>query len=85
MDVFEILAELDRREEQIKIKLKKIIEANLNPSPGERIQKAKLLLKLIHEFKEHVDADEFILAGMKLRDLEFEGLMILEKKPPILK
>lgn len=79
MNVFEILAELDRREEQIGIKLDKIIEANLNPFPGERIQKAKLLLKLIYEFRNHVQADEFILAGMKLRDLEIEGLMILPK------
>ncbi|AFL84710.1 hypothetical protein Belba_2143 [Belliella baltica DSM 15883] len=77
MDVFEILTELDRREEQIEIKLKKIIEANLNPFPGDRIHKAKLLLKLIYEFKKHIQADEFILAGMKLRDLEIEGLMIL--------
>ena len=50
---------------------------NLNPFPGERIQKAKLLLKLIYEFKKHIQADEFIQAGMKLRDLEIEGLKIL--------
>lgn len=84
-DVFEILAELERREEQIEVKLKKIIQANLNPFPGDRIQKAKLLLKLIYEFKKHIQEDEFILAGMKLRDLEIEGLMILVEKPPSLK
>ncbi|SIS50124.1 hypothetical protein [Belliella pelovolcani] len=85
MDVFEILAELERREEQIEIKLKKILQANLNPFPGDRIQKAKLLLKLIYEFKKHIQADEFIQAGMKMRDLEIEGLMILVEKSPSLK
>ncbi|MCH7402242.1 hypothetical protein ACFOUP_18450 [Belliella kenyensis] len=83
MDVFEILSALDRREEQIEIKLKKIIEANLNPFPMDRIHKAKLLLKLIYEFKKHVEADEFILAGMKLRDLEIEGLKILSLHDPV--
>ncbi|MCH7411763.1 hypothetical protein MM239_20420 [Belliella sp. DSM 111904] len=85
MGVFEILAELDRREVQIEIKLKKILEANLTPFPGDRIHKAKMLLKLIYEFKKHIQADEFFQAGMKLRDLEIEGLMILEEKPPSLR
>lgn len=80
MDVFEILAELDRRKEQIENKLKVLVEANLNPFPMDRIQKAKLLLKLIYEFRKHIQADEFILAGMKLRDLEIEGLIINQKK-----
>lgn len=83
MDIFEILAELDTREEQIEIKLKKIIESNLSPFPSERIQKGKLLLKLIYEFKKHVEADEFIQAGMKLRDLEIEGLKILPQHYPV--
>lgn len=83
MDVFEILAELERREDQVEIKLDKIIKANFNPFPIERIQKAKLLLKLIYEFKKHVEADEFTQAGMKLRDLEIEGLIILAEKPPL--
>lgn len=77
MDVFEILAELDRREQQIEEKLKRITNANLDPFPFERIHTAKLLLKLIFEFREHIKADEFIQAGMKLRDLEIEGLKIL--------
>lgn len=85
MDVFEILAELDRREEQIEIKLKKIIDDNLNPFPVERIEKAKLLPKLIYEFRKHIEADEFIQAEMKLRDLEIEGLTILEEKSPSLR
>ncbi|WP_373523486.1 hypothetical protein [Aquiflexum sp.] len=77
MDVFEIIAELEKRERQIEEKLHKITSANLNPFPMDRIQKGKLLLKLIFEFKKHVETDEFILAGMKLRDLEIEGLKVL--------
>lgn len=80
MDVFEILSELDRREQQIEEKLNRITNANLNPFPFERIQKAKLLLKLIFEFKESVKSDEFIIAGMKLRDLELEGLYVLSER-----
>ncbi|WP_228779827.1 hypothetical protein [Aquiflexum lacus] len=77
MDVFEILAKLEQKEASIGEKLHKLTTANLNPFPMERIKKGKLLLKLIYEFKKHVEADEFILAGMKLRDLEMEGLRVL--------
>ncbi len=80
MDVFDILAELEKREAQIEEKLKKILEANLDPFPSDRIQKGKLLLKLIYEFKKHVESDDFIQAGMKLRDLEIEGLKVLPDK-----
>ncbi len=65
MDVFEIIAELEQRERQIEEKLHKITSVNLHPFPMDRIQKGKLLLKLIYEFKKHVEADEFILAGTK--------------------
>lgn len=79
MDVFEILAVLDRKEEQIEQKLQKILSANMDPFPFERIQKAKTLLRLIYEFRNHLKADEMIEAGMRLRDLELEGLEILTK------
>lgn len=79
MDVFEILAVLDRREKQIEQKLQKILAANMDPFPFERIQKANTLLRLINEFRNHLKADEMIEAGMRLRDLELEGLEILTK------
>ena len=49
------------------------------------ISRAELLLKLIYEFRKHIQADEFILAGMKLRDLEIEGLTIFEGKSNFLR
>lgn len=78
MNVFEICGELDLKEQQIEEKLNKIIQANLDPFPFERLEKGKLLLKLIYEIKKHIEADEFILAGMRLRDLELQGLKIIE-------
>lgn len=77
MDIFEILSAMDKREEQIERKLQKIIASNMDPFPFERINKAKTLLKLIYEFKHHVKSDQLIEAGMRLRDLELEGLVIL--------
>lgn len=79
MGIFEILAVLDRREEQIEHKLQRILAANMDPFPFERIQKAKTLLRLIYEFRNHVKEDEMIEAGMRLRDLELEGLEVLPK------
>lgn len=80
MDVFKICAELELREKQIDLKLNKIIQANLDPFPFERLEKGKLLLRLIYEIKKHIESDEYILAGMKLRDLELQGLHILDKE-----
>lgn len=80
MDIFEIIFELEKKEVQIENKLKVLVEANLNPFPMSRIQKGKKLLKLIYEFKKHVQEDDFIQAGMRLRDLEIEGLIIIHKK-----
>lgn len=79
MEEFEICDVLDLREQQIEEKLNKIISGNPDPFPFERLEKGKLLLKLIYEIKKHIDADEFILAGMKLRDLELQGLKVLER------
>ncbi|MDN3604107.1 hypothetical protein QWZ00_13380 [Belliella kenyensis] len=76
MDVFEVLGKLQLKEVQIEKKIQSLIEANLDPFPMDRLQKGKVLLSLIREFKMHVDADDFIQAGMRLRDLELEGLHI---------
>lgn len=80
MEIFELIHALEEREVQIENKLQKLVESNANPFPMGRIQKGKLLLKLIYEFKKHVEEDDFIQAGMRLRDLELEGLVIYQKK-----
>ncbi|WP_373495807.1 hypothetical protein [Aquiflexum sp.] len=76
MDVIKVKSELKQREAQINEKLNKIIKSNLDPFPFERIDKAKKLIAMIHECQEYIESDNLLLAGMKLRDLELEGLVV---------
>jgi hypothetical protein len=76
MNVVIIKSELSQKEKQINEKLKKILDSNPDPFPFDRINKAKKLITLIHECQEHIESDNLLLAGMKLRDLELEGLVV---------
>ncbi len=78
MDPIELISQLKQREAQIEAKLDDIIRQNLNPFPFERIAKAKKLLSLIFECLTHIKEDEILIAGMRLRDLELEGLSIIK-------
>ncbi|MCS4432870.1 hypothetical protein [Aquiflexum gelatinilyticum] len=75
MEVVKVKSELKQKEEQINLKLNMIISSNPNPFPFERINKAKKLIEMIHECQEYIESDNLLLAGMKLRDLELEGLV----------
>jgi hypothetical protein len=78
MDPNELIVQLREREVQIEAKLDNIIQQNLDPFPFERIAKAKKLLALIFECITLIKDDEILLAGMRLRDMELEGLPILK-------
>lgn len=78
MDPNELTIQLKQREAQIEAKLDNIIRQNLDPFPFERIAKAKKLLSLIFECLTHIKDDEILYAGMRLRDLELEGLSIIK-------
>ncbi len=76
MELMKVKSELKLREEQINQKLNKIIASNPDPFPFDRINKARKLITLIHECKEHIETDILLLAGMKQRELELEGLVL---------
>ncbi|MCH6234498.1 hypothetical protein [Cognataquiflexum rubidum] len=76
MEVVKVKSELKQKEEQINQKLNKIIASNIDPFPFDRINKAKKLIAMIHECQKHIESDNLLLAGMKLRDLELEGLVL---------
>jgi hypothetical protein len=84
MDPSELIVQLKQREAQIEEKLNHIIQQNLDPFPFERIAKAKKLLSLIFECITYIKDDEILLAGMRLRDLEMEGLSILKSQEVML-
>jgi hypothetical protein len=76
MDIASLIVGLDKREKQIEQKLTWILEQNPNPFPFERINKAKKLLGIIYQCRQHLKNDEWIEAGKCVRDLELEGLEV---------
>ena len=80
MKVHILMQELNIREQQIDQKLDKILSMNLHPFPFERIQKAKNLLNLIGQCKIHLLQDQLIEAGICIKSLEIEGLLIFPKE-----
>jgi hypothetical protein len=76
MELMKVMSELELKEKLINQKLDSIIASNPDPFPFERINKAKKLISMIHECQGHIKADNLLLAGMKLRDLELEGLVL---------
>ncbi|EIM78903.1 hypothetical protein A3SI_00535 [Nitritalea halalkaliphila LW7] len=73
---------LQEKEKRIEEKIDQLIEQNLNPFPFERINKGKRLLQLIHECRQYIQQDEFILAGKVLHALELEGLKVNVPESP---
>jgi hypothetical protein len=83
MNATELLQLIEEKEKQIDAKLDLIIRQNLNPFPFERIAKAKKLLFLIEECRFHIKHDDLIQAGMRIRDLELEGIVLPDLKQPL--
>ncbi|MBW3466811.1 hypothetical protein [Arthrospiribacter ruber] len=79
MDIFEILTLMDEKEIQVNKRLDSIISSNLDPFPFERINKGKALLKLMEEIRKYIETDQLLLAGMKLKELEYLGIKIVKK------
>ncbi|MBW3469577.1 hypothetical protein [Arthrospiribacter ruber] len=79
MDIFEILTLMDEKEIQVNKKLESIISSNPDPFPFERINKGKSLLKLMEEIRKCIETDQLLLAGMKLKELEYHGIQLLLK------
>jgi hypothetical protein len=80
MKLIHVKSELIEKEKLINQKIEKIIASNPNPFPFERINKAKKLIEMIHECQTFIEDDNLLLAGMKLRDLEMEGLFFKTSK-----
>jgi hypothetical protein len=76
MELMKVMSELVLKEKQINQKLDKILASNPDPFPFDRINKAKKLISMIHECQGYIKEDNLLLAGMKLRDMELEGLVL---------
>jgi hypothetical protein len=70
---------MDEKGLQVNKKLDSIISSHPDPFPFERINKGKSLLKLMEEIRKCIETDQLLLAGMKLKELEFQGIQIVKK------